>query len=93
MHCGRTRPVVVEFDNITFIYRCSRTSEMERKQLEEVCIDSLDSAIAAVEVEGGTDQLGITVCSALSEGDLTPIPGLLLSVKLHISDPVEVYVC
>lgn len=60
---------------------------MEQRQLE-VCVDSLDSAIAAV--EGGADRLEL--CSALSEGGLTPTPGFFLAVKQHIPRPVDVYV-
>lgn len=60
---------------------------MERRQLE-VCVDSLDSALAAV--EGGADRLEL--CSALSEGGLTPTLGFLLAVKQLINCSVEVYV-
>ncbi|KAK8743499.1 hypothetical protein OTU49_001112, partial [Cherax quadricarinatus] len=59
---------------------------MTETQLE-VCVDSLDSAIAAV--DGGADRLEL--CSALSEGGLTPTPGLLAAVKKHISRPVDVF--
>lgn len=58
---------------------------MTSRQLE-VCVDSLDSAIAAA--EGGADRLEL--CLALSEGGLTPTPGLLAGVKKHISKHVDV---
>lgn len=61
-------------------------TRMTETQLE-VCVDSLDSAIAAV--DGGADRLEL--CSALSEGGLTPTPGLLAAVKKHISRPVDVF--
>lgn len=58
---------------------------MEERKLE-VCVDSVLSAVAAV--EGGADRLEL--CAALSEGGLTPTRGLLLAVKKHISRPVQV---
>ncbi|XP_071550740.1 copper homeostasis protein cutC homolog isoform X2 [Panulirus ornatus] len=59
---------------------------MTGRQLE-VCVDSLESAIAAA--EGGADRLEL--CLALSEGGLTPTPGLLAGVKNRISKHVEVF--
>ncbi|XP_045601860.1 copper homeostasis protein cutC homolog [Procambarus clarkii] len=59
---------------------------MTGKQLE-VCVDSLQSAVAAV--DGGADRL--EVCYALSEGGLTPTPGLLMAIKKHIKRPVDVF--
>lgn len=42
----------------------------------EVCIDSLESAINAI--HGGADEL--EVCSSLTEGGLTPSPGLVKEI-------------
>nr|XP_012136229.1 PREDICTED: copper homeostasis protein cutC homolog [Megachile rotundata] len=51
----------------------------------EICIDSLESARNAI--EGGAVRL--EVCSALSEGGLTPTPGFLHKIKSF--SPVPVY--
>ncbi|XP_026674024.1 copper homeostasis protein cutC homolog isoform X1 [Ceratina calcarata] len=50
----------------------------------EVCIDSLESARNAI--EGGATRLEI--CSALSEGGLTPTPGLLQKIKSFSPSPL-----
>ncbi|XP_076240878.1 copper homeostasis protein cutC homolog [Calliopsis andreniformis] len=51
----------------------------------EVCVDSLQSAWNAI--EGGASRL--EVCSALSEGGLTPSPGFLKTIKDF--SPIPVY--
>lgn len=50
----------------------------------EICIDCLESARNAI--EGGATRL--EVCSALSEGGLTPTPGLVQTVKSFSALPI-----
>ncbi|XP_036328501.1 copper homeostasis protein cutC homolog [Rhagoletis pomonella] len=50
----------------------------------EVCVDSIGSALAAA--EGGAAR--IELCSALTEGGLTPSPGSLKTIKKLISIPI-----
>lgn len=61
---------------------------MEKKFILEVCVDSVESAIAAM--EGGADRLEL--CSNLIIGGTTPSPKLFEEIKKYCAIPVNVLI-
>lgn len=61
---------------------------MNQNILIEVCVDNAESAITAA--KAGADRLEL--CSALSEGGLTPSKGLIEYVVSHVKIPVFVLI-
>lgn len=57
------------------------------RRLLEVCVDNFESAMAAI--AGGAGRLEL--CSALSEGGLTPTPGFLSRIQTHNATNVPIY--
>jgi copper homeostasis protein len=60
------------------------TPAMNARRTIEVCVDSVDSALAAA--RGGADRLEL--CAALGEGGLTPTAGLMELVRQKVSLPI-----
>src|SRR5579864_8529407 len=60
---------------------CHMGANMRDRILLEVCVDSIDSALAAD--RGGADR--IELCSSLLEGGLTPSPGVISTVLGKVS--------
>lgn len=58
------------------------------KRILEVCVDSLESALAAK--QGGADRLEL--CSGLVVGGLTPSPALFDAVREETGLPVNVLI-
>jgi copper homeostasis protein len=54
----------------------------------EICVESVDHAIAAA--RGGADRLEL--CSDLSSGGITPSAGLMQTARRHVSVPIHILI-
>ena len=54
----------------------------------EICVESVDHAIAAA--RGGADR--IELCSDLSSGGITPSAGLMQTARRHVSVPIHILI-
>src|SRR6266852_5070978 len=61
---------------------------MQNSLVLEVCVESIDHAVAAE--RGGAGR--IELCSDLSSGGITPSAGLMQTARRHVSVPIHVLI-